>query len=160
MRLQDDIVQVKTFAVQRLRHWSQIYLSGIAPMMHRSSEVEIAQYLDQCMERVVRVMADTCKGETTTESKTISYEFEFDVFATWWDHLKYDLRERRFMEWIPTRFTKSLKVKYQKVVKSKTVDYPVAITRSCPHAMVDFNGRPEAHVRFLFPNDPCWGDPK
>ena len=30
-------------------------------------------------------------GEVTDEFKTVENEYTFQVFRTWWDHLKYDI---------------------------------------------------------------------
>lgn len=143
-------ISSRNYRLERFQVHVSRYLS-LYPMLRNSAE--IFEYYDRNTEFMVRILADMAKGETTQEQRSIEHRFDFEVFSTWWDHLKYDLKEGRIF-WLPKWIKKNLGVKYQKIVRKKAFSYETQVIRACPHAGFKFEGRDAYyHLAFLFPGE-------
>jgi hypothetical protein len=146
-----DMDSVRSVALKVARRHAQMYLSALGPSL--TSNLEVAGYIDQMMlGAVLQLRTKMLQGESSDETKSVSKEFQFDVFATWTDHLKYDIREGRVMGWLPKRWTRRLAVRYQKIVKKESMEVPVKMTRMCPHAATEFHSDYH-HAYFLIPTE-------
>lgn len=143
---------IRKVVLERYRFWAnELSLTSIAPMM--TSEVEVMRELDHMAQGIVwRWYTSVAKGEITKETKEVSHEYEFEVFASWIDHLKYQIRERRVLPWLPEWARKKLRVKYQTIVKKRAESVPVSIIRVCPHATFSWERESNIHIAYLFPS--------
>ena len=123
-------------------------LNMLAPMM--AQEAEFAFMLDQyAMDFACRLYTTVVKGESTHETKSVEFEYEFNIFASWSDHLKFRIKERwRLPQWIKKR----IHVRYQKVVKKHQEAVPVTVIRVCPHATFNWEKHERVHAVYLFPS--------
>lgn len=138
----------REFVLERCLLHAQSYLSLVGPMF--ASEAQFAMYADRCAEGLVlSLQTSAIKGEIVDETRTLKVEYSFPVFATWWDHLKYDLREGRVWPWIPRRLVQSLSIKYTDIKKTREESVPVKVTKICPHATFKWDGQMRKHVAFL-----------
>jgi hypothetical protein len=149
-----------------------IYDSSLDPRMHllllNRKEIYAQQYFRlmpgiqnnlQIFEEVDRAMhmafitlhSSVVAGESVAETKSVEYSYQFSVFATWLDHLKYDIKEGRVMGWIPQSLRGRLTVRYQIVTKKRHEDVPVTVHRYCPHADIHFGNRPYVHMQWMEP---------
>lgn len=111
---------------------------------------EYFQYADQTMYGLVmELRASVAKGEVVSERRTEKHEYRFDVFATWLDHLKYEIQQRRLLKWLPCWLSRRLCVRYQPIVKTRLDSYPVQVTRVCPHVNVSWDKNPKVHIHYL-----------
>ena len=139
--------QVKSFALERAEFYVQQYLS-LEPTFRNN--VSVYHYIDEMMRSaVLHFRTAAVKGEVVDESRGVKTEYVFDVFQTWRDHLKYDIREGRVLGWLPARWRKHLVVRYQKVTKTRHETVPVKVTKVCPHANIRFEDKPYIHMAFL-----------
>jgi hypothetical protein len=140
----------EVFYAERLRvHCQRRRLDLTAKMMW--STAQVMEWHDRTLEQCVGVLADMLKGETTDETRETSQDVFFEVFQTWWDHLKYDLKEGRLF-WLPAAIKRRIQVRYLKIKRVASVVHPVKIIRACPHPDVDFTTGMGPHLRFLFPS--------
>ena len=147
--MRPDAIMSQRIAMERLKVHSQTHrLPLIGRMVHNT--MELLQYEDRNLELCVMVLASMCKGDTTTASKTTSRGVEFDVFRTWWDHLKYDLKEGR-IGWLPIWVKRRLRVNYLCIKRQVEVTYPVEMLHVCPHAGFDWEGNSMTHIEHLYP---------
>lgn len=117
------------------------------------NNLHIVHHYDYMMRAwVSQVSTYICGGDVTDETKTVEYTHEFQVFQTWWDHLKYSVRERRTLTWLPQRWVKGLQIRYQPVFTKKAVTVPVHVRRMCPHLDGPRLGDTTPHLRFLVPS--------
>jgi hypothetical protein len=143
---------VHTFLVRRKEYFVHAAILPLhAPMVANS--VRLIEHMDRQFERAFYLLAETATGETVEEQVKITHTYTFPVFSTWWDHLKYDLKNGRIWisRFIPARLRKKLSVSYMNI--NKSVDYyqPTKVVRACPHIDSTFNDKPEMHLRYLFP---------
>lgn len=151
----DELQKIsQQFILERTRVHAQFYLSNFPMLRNTCSVQETMQYFDRDLQRCFMLFADMAKGETAMESKTVERSVEFNVFASWTDHLKYRLKEGR-LAWLPEKIKRRINIRYQKVVKTVSVTVPVSMTRACPHVTDDWKDRPNLHVAFLKPIE--WG---
>lgn len=130
----------------RLKHAG---MDRLAYMMY--NEFQLTQHWDAIAGEIVHAFTSAAKGEVTEESRTETFDFTFEVFATWWDHLKYVLiRDDKLPRWITRRWGS---VRYQKINQKRTVTYPIKVIRACPHVMADWNSKPHIHLAYLFPSE-------
>jgi len=131
-----------------------VFLESIAPMMVRDGQVQAMRYMDECARAMALTLyTNVAKGETTHESKRVEHEYEFNVFASWQDHLKYQIKQKRLLPWLPERLRKRIKVRYQRIVKKRSDEIPVTVIRVCPHATFKWEGSHQrVHLQFLFPS--------
>ena len=129
-----------------------MHLEAIAPMVVK--EVELMEQFDYLSRSLcLQLRTAVAKGETTHESKSVEFSYEFKVFESWWDHFKYDLKTDRILKWIPRwrNWANRLKVNYRTEVKKRHESIPVSVIRVCPHATFSWDGEMRKHVHFLFP---------
>lgn len=138
------------FILQRVRVHAQFYLSNYPMLRNTCTVQETMQYFDRDLQRCFMLIADMAKGETRDESRTVKEIVEFNIFASWWDHLKFRLKEGR-LAWLPVRIKRRIKIRYQRVVKTVELSVPVKVTRACPHVTADWNDRMDLHLAYLKP---------
>lgn len=145
----DFIQKTRDFILERADFWSTDYLSLEAGMR---MNMEVWYQYDRIVRAHVLKFHTKCvKGETNRETRTVKNSYEFRVFASWTDHLKFRLSKK---EWIPRAIRSRLRlaVRYQKIVKNRQDTVPVSVVRMCPHANFKWDGnRMQEHIRFLFP---------
>lgn len=138
---------VKSFVLERAEFYVQQYLP-LEPTFRNNFSV--SHYVDEMIRTaVLHFRTAAVKGEVVDESRGKNTEYTFDVFQTWFDHLKYDIREGRVLGWLPISWRKKLTVRYQKVTKTRYETFPVKVTKVCPHADVKFEKNPNVHIAFL-----------
>jgi len=141
--------QVRQFMLERMEIRSRrVHLDVIGPMVHNT--VELVQYYDHMMGTAFYLIASMLKGDTTEESKIIVKEVERELFNTWWDHLKFDLKEGR-VGYLPKWLKKKIKVKYIKDTQKISVEVPVKVLRACPHATFKWDKGMTQHLVYLYP---------
>lgn len=142
---------VRRIVIDRLAYYSQYFgVAAYSPMF--TSQTAFVSMLDSHIRAYVYHFHTACiKGEEGSESREYKFDFEFELFRTWWDHLKYDLKNHRikWLAWLPERYLKTLKVEYQKTIKSSSKVIPTKFTKICPHATVDWNKNPVPHALYL-----------
>lgn len=102
---------------------------------------------DAALQVLTCVVTMLGRGEETREN--VSIECEYDVFASWWDHLKYEIGNwfgRRGLGQARAYWHK--RVIYERKVKTVSKSVIVKVTRVCPHLPVPKNGE-EAHFVWL-----------
>ena len=112
------------------------------------NEPNLEVILDHTIGQLLQLTTNMAKGETTNESRTVKETRTVHTFASWWDHLKYDLRSIRL---VPKLVKDRISVRYKPVEYTFNFGLQVAVTRSCPH--VDFGKDPLKHVAFLYPTE-------
>jgi len=142
--------EIKDFTLERIDYYANFMLP-LDLCLRNNLEIwheydRIAQYA------MVQLRSAAVKGESTTETRSFENEYKFEVFRTWFDHLKYDIREGRVLGWLPERWRKRLTVQYQSMTKCRTDVFPVQVTRTCTHANVNFDKKPWVHLAFLYPS--------
>lgn len=149
--MKGDLQQIShEFIIQRMRVHAQFYLSNYPMLRDTCSIQETTAYFDRDVQRCFMLLADMAKGETRDESRTVKEIVEFNIFASWRDHLKFRLKEGR-LAWLPAAVKRRIKIRYQKVVKTVELSVPVKVTRACPHVAADWKDRTDLHVAFLKP---------
>lgn len=133
------------FVFERIRVYSRQHLS-LLPMMAKTISLHsLFQSFDRSLERAFILTAEMAKGDTTTETRTVTEKATFRVFASWSDHLKFRLKGKLPL-WLGSRLT----VRYQAVTKEVSVTVPVTVIRACPHPYTE---RDDRHVNFLLRKD-------
>lgn len=146
----DKEIISKNIILERLTvHSKRISLDSYARTMYNTAR--IIEDFDYRLGRAVMLLADMAKGDTITATMVAKKEVEIEIFNTWWDHLKYDLKEDRFKFKLPKWIKNKLIVKYIKQVKKVEVIHPVSILRACPHANINFEDKPYIHLQFIAP---------
>lgn len=138
------------FILERMRVHAQFYLSNYPMLRNTCTVQDMMRHFDQDLQRCFMLLADMASGETTDESRTVEQEVRFDVFASWWDHLKYRLKEGR-LAWLPDKIKRRVRIRYQNVTKKVALTVPVKIIRACPHVTADWGKEARLHVAFLKP---------
>lgn len=130
-----------------------IHLDTMAPMM--AGTMELIRYMAADIRTAVyRLQASVIKGDTEQSHKWVKHTYDFQVFESWTDHLKYQLREGRVrgLAWARGLWPiRGLKVRYITVSKTREDQVPVSILRVCPHADFKWEGRQHVHIAFLHP---------
>src|ERR1017187_2909657 len=148
MGIISDKIMSRQIKLERLQvHATMHRLPVLGLMVHNT--LELVEYYDRGMELCIQVLASVCKGDTTTKEKVTTKQVEFEVFETWWDHLKYDLKEGRILL-LPLWLKRRLRIKYLKIRRNVQVAYPVEMLHVCPHAGFDWDGKPH-HIQHLYP---------
>ncbi len=147
--------QVQTLLLERfqLNARQMFSLHALAPMM--LNEAHIMREIDYMGQSFAALLYTyVAKGDTTHESKTVEFEYTFKVFKTWLDHFKFDIIERRVLQWLPNIVRKKLRVQYIDVTKKRTESYPISVIRVCPHATFSWDKAREQfqHIKFLAPD--------
>lgn len=117
---------------------------------------ELARQIGSHANYMLHMTATMAKGETVQQTRTVEQNHEFKLFATWWDHLKYDLQKQRVLPWLPKKWTSKLEIRYQVEVRKTSTTHPVAVTMACPHALLKWDGPTmRVHLAHLFPSRIC-----
>lgn len=145
----DDFVVYKEYVANRGDFWIREHLSPFAAFRSKTDFFLEMDYVMQHMALQLRTVA--ARGENTDESRSVEKDVKTKVFATWLDHLKYDLKERRLMAWIPKWATGRLTIRYQEISTKFYLQVPVKVTKFCPHIEVDWKSRPSVHIAYLEP---------
>lgn len=114
------------------------------PSLRNNLRISLAKEMANHMDYIIYGITTMAEGETVDEAKQVKFSYEFQVFKSWTDHLKY-----RLVEKYPF-LGKYLKVQYQKIVKYREETVPVKVVRACPHLMIDWHDK--AHFAYIFPS--------
>ncbi len=132
----------RIFTAKRKYYYRQQLLDFRAPMM--ANTLQISMVLDQqYLQPMILAMCSTLEGETTEETRTEEFTFDFSVFKSWTDHLKYRLNRR---------FRLNFRVEYITVTKKIPKELKVKVVRTCPHHDSNYGDAPVVHLRYMFPS--------
>ena len=147
--LEDDITRIESVALQVAKYHIQQRFA-LFPSFRRNFDV-IALTDRMTTDVILGFCFKALSGEIADETKRVEYEYRFQVFESWKDHLWYDIRQGRCLSWLPARMRRMVpEPKYRTEVRKKSEDVPVKVTRMCPHADVEFD-RDIHHIEFLKP---------
>lgn len=149
MNFNDQIIS-ETFIANRKQFYIKVALLDLhAPMIANS--LTIQKQFDYQLGHSFALLADMATGETTEESETKEFTYDFQVFETWWDHLKYRITKKRYYSWLIRWVIFPLKINYTIITKKYKHKYPVRVLRACPHIESTFEQSPTLHLKYLYP---------
>lgn len=146
----EDCAVYEEILLERVNFHATRTFSLLAIASGFNPKVQIVRDLDSLAQNfTAQIYTSFLKGETVEETRKIEHEYEFNLFASWLDHLKYRVKYSKDFSWVPKTIKNRLKIRYQKIIKKSYDTVPVKITKICPHCDLSFANNMGPHIRFL-----------